>query len=525
MNKLAVVVAAGIVLGSAAGVYWFRSNRLTPADLAGISTSQEGNAASAQPTPATSDPNTNDVIGTDDPAKGSKERQQERARAMLAKARMNADRPLDPNDAARMVKDLPPAVTIIPHESMPEKTPDKFTVLFDTTKGQFAVEFVREWAPHGVDRMYELVRDKFFTDMRVFRVVKGFVAQFGIPGDPAISKKWLDKNIPDDPVKQSNTKGMLTFAAAGTPNTRSAQVFINLGDNAAHLDALGFAPIGKVIFGMGVVESLYSGYGESVTNLQGQIAEQGNAFLDAKFPELDSIKRASFIEDIKDADAIFRLQREMGMKALEDIAHGRTNRGVSETAPDKFRVTFECTMGTFVVECYREWSPLGADRFYTLVKNGFYDDARFFRVVPGFIVQFGLPAISDIRGTWIKSTFPDDPFKVSNTKGTIAFAKPARPSNARTTQVFINLADNGGTLDPQSFTPFGKIVEGMDVVERINSEYREQPDQDRIRTDGNKYLDDEFPRLDGIKVAKIEGEPQTTTPVASETTAQAPATQ
>jgi peptidyl-prolyl cis-trans isomerase A (cyclophilin A) len=169
-----------------------------------------------------------------------------------------------------------------------------FNVLFDTTKGKLVIECHHDWAPNGTDRFYELVKIGFFTDMRIFRVVQGFVAQFGISGDPKVSRKWEDSNIPDDSVKQSNTPGMVTFAAGGSPNSRSTQLFINYGDNS-RLDSGGFAPIGKVIHGMDVANQFYAGYGESITNLQEQIQMQGNAFLDQQFPKLDSIKRAAFI--------------------------------------------------------------------------------------------------------------------------------------------------------------------------------------------------------------------------------------
>lgn len=173
---------------------------------------------------------------------------------------------------------------------------------------------------------------------------------------------------------------------------------------------------------------------------------------------------------------------------------------LNEQAPESYRVIFETTKGNFVVEVTRELAPLGADRFYNLVKNGFYDEAKFFRVVPGFVVQFGIPADPRVAAAWRTQTIEDDPVKGTNEKGTITFAT-AGP-NSRTTQVFINFADNS-RLDRMGFAPFGKVVEGMDVVENINAEYGERPNQGMIQAQGNAYLEREFPNLDAIKSAKI----------------------
>ena len=486
MNKLAVIMVIGVGLGAVAGVYWFRTNRLTAADIAEIAATQDRVAGVLKETANGADGSSGGPATEGEPAK---------AGLADAKAREEAEKAIA-EAATKATDPLPPAVTIVPNESMPEKTPDTFTVLFETTKGDVAVAFTRDWAPNGADRIYELVMKKFFTDMRIFRVVEGFVVQAGIPGNPAVSAKWMGANIPDDPVKQHNTEGMFTFAAGGSPNTRSTQFFINLVDNSSQLDRLGFAPVGKVVFGMDVVKSFYSGYGESITKLQEQIATQGNGFLDAKFPKLDSIKRASFIESIVEGET-------MAARKRDEQLENRAAKSPGTQAPDTFKVRFECAAGSFVAECYRDWSPHGADRFYDLVKDGFFDDAKFFRVVPNFIVQFGLPADPGKFKNWVTSKFPDDPFKTSNTEGTLVFAKPSGINNARSTQIFINLRDNSSTLDAQSFTPFGKIIEGLDVVKAINSEYGEAADQGRIRTNGNAYLNEGFPNMDGIKSATL----------------------
>jgi peptidyl-prolyl cis-trans isomerase A (cyclophilin A) len=178
-----------------------------------------------------------------------------------------------------------------------ERAPEKFRVKFDTTKGSFTVEVDRSWAPRGADRFYNLVKIGFFQDIAFFRVLDGFVAQFGISGDPRISEKWRDANIKDEPVLVSNTRGFVTYAKGG-PDTRSTQFFINLADNV-NLDQMGFPPFGKVVEGMSVVDSLYSGYGEGAPRgrgpSQGLIQSQGNNYLNSQFSKLDYIKTASLL--------------------------------------------------------------------------------------------------------------------------------------------------------------------------------------------------------------------------------------
>jgi peptidyl-prolyl cis-trans isomerase A (cyclophilin A) len=182
--------------------------------------------------------------------------------------------------------------------SLNEKAPAVYNAKFDTSKGTFVVEVHRDWAPNGADRFYNLVKNGFYNDVRFFRVLKGFMAQFGINGNPSISAVWRDADIKDDPVKQSNGRGMITFATAG-PNTRTTQVFINYGDNAG-LDGQGFSPFGKVVSGMEVVDSLYGDYGEGAPRGdgpdQGQIQAEGNAYLEAAFPKLDYVKTATIVQ-------------------------------------------------------------------------------------------------------------------------------------------------------------------------------------------------------------------------------------
>lgn len=166
-----------------------------------------------------------------------------------------------------------------------------YQVVFDTSKGPVTIEVDPKLAPNGAQHFAELVNAGYFDGARFYRVVPGFVVQWGYASDPAVSKKW---NVPivDDPVKASNTRGMVSFAATGRPNSRTTHLFINLGDNA-RLDSFGFAPIGRVTSGMSVVDQIYSGYGEHPD--QGQIADQGNAYLDKTYPHLDYIKSAKVV--------------------------------------------------------------------------------------------------------------------------------------------------------------------------------------------------------------------------------------
>ena len=172
------------------------------------------------------------------------------------------------------------------------KAPAKFKAQFETTKGVFVVDVTRAWSPNGADRFYNLVKSGFFDGTKFFRVLPGFMAQFGIHGDPAIAAKWQRANIADDKVVESNKRGFVTFATAG-PNTRTTQLFINFGDNS-RLDGDGFSPFGKVSKGMEVVDKIFSGYGEQPS--QQGISMEGNKYLEANWPKLDSIKKATLLK-------------------------------------------------------------------------------------------------------------------------------------------------------------------------------------------------------------------------------------
>jgi peptidyl-prolyl cis-trans isomerase A (cyclophilin A) len=179
-----------------------------------------------------------------------------------------------------------------------EQAPATFRVRFETTKGPFVVEVTRAWAPRGADRFYNLVKAGYYDDVTFFRVIDNFMVQFGIHGDPAVNAVWREARIPDDPVTQSNRRGMLTYATAG-PGTRTTQLFINFRDNTG-LDGQGFAPFGRVVEGMSVVDSLYSGYGEGAPRGmgpdQGRAQAEGNSYLRGSFPKLDSIQTARLVK-------------------------------------------------------------------------------------------------------------------------------------------------------------------------------------------------------------------------------------
>lgn len=195
--------------------------------------------------------------------------------------------PADPNPAM-----LKPSLAA-------ETAPESYKVKLETTKGDFVIEVTRAWAPNGADRFYNLVKIGYYDGAVFFRVIDGFMAQVGLHGDPAVQAAWSKAAIADDPVTQSNTRGMVTFAATSAPNSRTTQFFINFGDNSSLKQHGPFAPFGRVVEGMKVVDSLYSGYGEGAPKgrgpSQGEIARQGNAYLKAGFPELDAITRASLL--------------------------------------------------------------------------------------------------------------------------------------------------------------------------------------------------------------------------------------
>jgi peptidyl-prolyl cis-trans isomerase A (cyclophilin A) len=199
-----------------------------------------------------------------------------------------------PGPVAAQESAQPNVEKLMKPEQLTETSPEKYKVKFDTSKGEFIVDVTRAWSPAGADRFYNLAKNGFYNNVRFFRVIEGFMVQFGINGDPKINSVLRMARIKDDPVKQSNTRGYITFAKTGEPNSRTTQVFINFGDNS-RLDKDGFTPFGKVSKGMDIVDSLYAGYGGTPSDSQQRIQIEGNAFLEKTFPKLDYVKTATIM--------------------------------------------------------------------------------------------------------------------------------------------------------------------------------------------------------------------------------------
>lgn len=198
---------------------------------------------------------------------------------------------------------------------------------------------------------------------------------------------------------------------------------------------------------------------------------------------------------------VVRLLMFLGVVGLMGVQGVADETKSGDQSPDTYKVLFETSKGNFTIEVHREWSPNGADRFHKLVESGFYTDCRFFRVVPDFMVQWGINGDPEIQKNWVDATIKDDKVVQSNQRGFMTYAMSSA-KNSRTSQVFINFKDNS-FLDSKGFAPFAKVVEGMDVVDAINAEYRELPNQGAIQEQGNKYLNKSFPKLDYIKKASI----------------------
>lgn len=222
---------------------------------------------------------------TANPQTAAQQKQEEEQAEKLAQAKVDAQK-----KAAEVVANPPketvPTAGFEPFAEIPAKAPDQFKIKFETTKGDFVIECYREWAPNGVDRIFQLAKEGVFNDAGFFRVLPDFMVQFGIPADPALAAIWKSQTMQDDPAKQSNSEGMVTFATSG-PNSRTTQIFINYKDNS-FLDSQGFAPFAKVIQGMEVVKSIHSEYGE--TPNQGSVQNHGKRYLEREFPNLDYVK-------------------------------------------------------------------------------------------------------------------------------------------------------------------------------------------------------------------------------------------
>jgi peptidyl-prolyl cis-trans isomerase A (cyclophilin A) len=351
------------------------------------------------------------------------------------------------------------------------------------------------------------------------------MAQTGIHGAPQVSRKWMGASIQDDPVTQSNQRGMVSFATAGK-NTRSTQFFINYRNNK-RLDNMGFSPFGRIdAAGMKVVDQLYGGYGESAPRGKGPrqdiLQSKGNPYLRASFPRLDYIQRASIVPfntSLATAAANSKTVAQMAPPKPpvgQTTAVARTsvtNKALDPSkaiakAPESFRVQVRTTKGNVVIHVKRAWAPTGADRFYNLVDMGFFNETAFFRIIPGFMAQIGLHGNPAVNSLWSRARIKDDPVVKSNERGFVTFAKTGQP-NSRTTQFFINFGSNK-RLDSMGFAPFGYIdAVGMKVIDALYSGYGESaprgrgPTQGLIKGKGNSYLKQYFPNLDYIQKAYI----------------------
>jgi peptidyl-prolyl cis-trans isomerase A (cyclophilin A) len=300
--------------------------------------------------------------------------------------------------------------------------PGDYRVRFDATPGSFVVQVRREWAPLGADRFKELVEEKYYDSASFFRVIPGFMAQFGIAANPVDSRKWANQRLIDDPVKHKNTRGRISFAMGGK-NTRTTQCFINFGDNS-RLDPEGFTPFGEVVEGMDVVDKLYSGYGEEQPNGKGPKQgllwqDGGQKYLQDNFPRMSYIKQAVVLTD--------------------DIVG-------SETAVAVQKVHCETTKGPIRITIHPEWAPNGAARFHEMITDGYFNRIAFYRVIPGFLTQFGLGDAGDpeMRKKWRQSGTINDDKKVlaKFPRGGISFAGNGK--NSRTTQLFISYSTTTG---------------------------------------------------------------------------------
>lgn len=220
----------------------------------------------------------------------------DRAEGSTEKPSAPGEKPAAPSAAGEAA---PEGATLLAPPAQDLRAPDEYAVVFETTKGDIVVDVRRELSPHGADRIYTMVKLGYYQDVAFFRVISGFMAQVGIHGDPAVNEVWRSRNIPDDAVQSSNTRGAVTFAKSGAPNSRSTQIFFNFGDNA-NLDRMGFAPFGKVR-DMKAVDALYAGYGEGAPSGRGpnqmRVQTEGNAYLSKDFPELDYIKSARILAE------------------------------------------------------------------------------------------------------------------------------------------------------------------------------------------------------------------------------------
>jgi len=373
--------------------------------------------------------------------------------------------------------------------------PRDFQVEFSTTPGKFTIQVHHEWAPLGAERFKQLVMSNYYDGASFFRTIPGFMTQFGINcarvGD---TDKWAKLKIRDDPVVESNTRGRVTFAMSG-PNTRTAQVFINFGDNS-RLDGQGFAPFAEVISGIAVVSKIYGGYGEGAPGgrgpAQGKLyGLQAQQYLTERFPLLSYIRTAG-------------IPAPVSMETDSTDEHGQPV------------VLCETTRGPFRMHLKRAWAPLGAARFEAMVADGYFERTAFYRVIPQFLTQFGIAGSSkEMRQKWNgKGPIMDDKhhLKGSFPRGAVSFAGSG--PHSRTTQLFISYSKSSSLGNSPWETPFAVVDEKdmKNVIDKLYSGYGDMApfnkggvDYGRYDKEGNEYLSENFPSIDYIKSCEIEG--------------------
>jgi len=395
------------------------------------------------------------------------------------------------------------AALALPQEGGTEagRAPDVFGARFETSAGTFVIGVRRTWAPRGADRFHELVAEGFYDGAGFFRVIDGFMAQFGIAGDPALNARWKDARIQDDPVIKANLPGFVSFAKTGQPDSRTTQVFINTVDNR-RLDAMGFAPFGKVVEGMDVVRSLYSEYGEGAPRGRGpsqtRIQAEGNAYLEAEFPELDHVVEATIVE--LSPEAVPDLEEETSEVAPRDVPPGegreapafsddevieqvdafvversvdtatRTWRTRLPRFPDlsfddgeRYLWHLQTNEGLISIELMPDVAPDHVSSTIYLTRLGFYDGLTFHRVIPGFMAQGGCPIGTGTGGPGYayEGEFDDD---VTHARGGL-LSMANRGPGTDGSQFFLTFVPTPH-LDGKH-TIFGEVVVGMDTLERL----------------------------------------------------------
>ena len=370
------------------------------------------------------------------------------------------------------------------------------------------IEVVREWAPRGADRFYQLVLDGFYKCSSFFRVVEDFVVQWGIAADPSITAKWED-TIPDDSFRMgtpSNGIGFISFAKTSEPDSRNYQVFVNL-DNNAFLDDSGFVPFARVVTGLEVFAAMYNPTPDDSTGIaQSEIKDDGNVFVLSNYPDTDIIWEVELVEGYVRVETPPEEAPDLGIKGTcEPGPHAVSNLAPDPDplAPDAFavRILTSASDTPIVLEVFRGWAPFGADRFYQLVLDRFYVCSAFYRIVDDFVVQWGIAAEPSIAAKW-DTNIPDDTSFVnvqSNDVGYVSYAKTSDP-NSRTFQVFVNL-DNNSFLDADNFVPFARVASGLEVFDLL---YNPTPDdsggisQAEIKSGGIEYVLTNYPETDII---------------------------